>query len=115
MVADACLKQRLLLVPLILLIVIIGGGLLKVIIGGTDETHTVPQIFERGFFAPRGSLPPIRLRFVTLLLIFLVFDLEIVLLTGFVLCRLSGFLAKFFVILFILGSLFWEMAQGKLL
>lgn len=86
--------------------IIIAGGALKVLIGGTDETHTVPQIFESGFFAPRGSLPPISLRFVTLLLIFLVFDLEIVLLTGFVLCGASGFVAKLFVILFILGRLF---------
>lgn len=94
------------MVPLVLLVVVIAGGFLKIVIGGTDETHTVPQIFERGFFAPRGSLPPISLRFVTLLLIFLVFDLEIVLLTGFVLCGVSGFIAKIFVVLFILGSLF---------
>jgi len=99
-------KQRLLLTPLILLLVVFAGGLLKIIIGGSDETYTVPQVFERGFFASRGSLPSIRLSFVTLLLIFLVFDLEIVLLTGFVLCRTSGFVAKILVILFILGSLF---------
>jgi len=90
----------------VLLLIIIAGRLLKIIIGGTDETHTIPQVFERGFFASRGSLPPISLRFVTLLLIFLIFDLEIVLLTGFVLCGASGFVAKIFVVLFILGSLF---------
>jgi len=96
-----------------LLSVIVGA--LKCFLGGAFTPDVTAQAFERGFFVSPSSLPSISLGFITLMLVFLVFDLEILLLVRFVVGPPSGAPYQALIILFVVGRLFVEVWQGKLL
>jgi len=98
----------LLVVTLIVLISVIVGGL-KCFLGGAFTPDVAAQAFESGFFVSPSCLPPISLGFITLILVFLVFDLEILLLVRFVVSPPSGAPIQALVILFVVGRLFVEV------
>jgi len=92
---------------LILLSVAVGG--LKCFLGGAFTPDVAAQAFESGFFVSPSCLPPISLGFITLMLVFLVFDLEVLLLVGFVISPPSGAFNQALIILFVVGRLFVEV------
>lgn len=98
----------LLVITLILLLAVIVGGL-KCFVGGAFTQDVSAQAFERGFFVSPRSLPPIRLGFITLMLVFLVFDLEVLLLVRFVVNPPIGAPNQALIILFVVGRLFVEV------
>ena len=102
------------MVTLIILLSVIVGSL-KCFLGGAFTPDVPAQAFERGFFVSPSSLPSIRLGFITLMLVFLVFDLEVLLLVRFVVGPPTGAPNQALIILFVVGSLFVEVWQGKLL
>jgi NADH:ubiquinone oxidoreductase subunit 3 (subunit A) len=84
-------------------------GALKCFVGGAFTPDVAAQAFESGFFVSPSSLPPISLGFITLILVFLVFDLEILLLVRFVISPPSGAPNQALIILFVVGRLFVEV------
>lgn len=98
----------LLVVVTVLALAIIVGAL-KCFVGGAFTPDVAAQAFERGFFVSPRRLPPISLGFITLILVFLVFDLEILLLVRFVISPPSGAPNQALIILFVVGRLFVEV------
>jgi NADH:ubiquinone oxidoreductase subunit 3 (subunit A) len=98
----------LLVVTIVVLLAVIVGGL-KCFLGGAFTPDVAAQAFESGFFVSPSGLPPIRLGFITLILVFLVFDLEILLLVRFVISPPSRALNQALIILFVVGRLFVEV------
>lgn len=96
------------MVALIIALSLIVGGL-KCFLGGAFTSDVTAQAFESGFFVSPSCLPPISLGFITLMLVFLVFDLEVLLLVRFVVSPPSGALTQALVILFVVGRLFVEV------
>jgi len=92
---------------IILLSVVVGG--LKCFLGGAFTPDVTAQAFERGFFVSPSCLPSIRLGFITLILVFLVFDLEVLLLVRFVVGPPRGAPNQALIILFVVGRLFVEV------
>lgn len=70
--------------------------------------------FESGFFSVKGLNFSFSVHFFIILLIFIIFDLEIVLILG-VIYMIKSFFVFFLVIfLFIVGGLYLELYLGKL-
>jgi len=105
----------LLLVIAFIILLSLAIGALKCFVGGAFTPDVAAQAFESGFFVSPGGLPPIRLGFITLMLVFLVFDLEVLLLVRFVVSPPRGAPLQALIILFVVGRLFVEVWQGKLL
>jgi len=98
----------LLVVTLIVLLSMIIGGL-KCFLGGAFTPDVASQAFEIGFFVSPGGLTPNSLVFITLILVFLVYDLEVLLLVRFVVSPPRGAPLQALVILFVVGRLFVEV------
>lgn len=70
--------------------------------------------FECGFKSIRSLQTTFRLQFFIILLIFILFDLEVVLLMGFLMIVPGGFIIFCIIILFVVGRVYLEWYLGKL-
>lgn len=71
--------------------------------------------FERGFERIGKIHNSFRIHFFIIILIFVIFDLEVVILIGLIIRRFYSILVFFFILIFILGGFYIEWYFGKLI
>lgn len=71
--------------------------------------------FERGFKSVGKVHRAFGIHFFVIMLIFVIFDLEVVLLLGFVVSDVMSVLGVFFVFIFVFGGFLMEWYYGKLI
>lgn len=70
--------------------------------------------FERGFLSVGKVQKSFSVHFFIIILIFVIFDVEIVIILGFVVSDFNSYISFFFIFLFILGGLYLEWFYLKL-
>lgn len=71
--------------------------------------------FERGFLSIGKIQNSFSIHFFVIILIFVIFDLEVVIFLGLLISDISSFIGFLFLILFILGGFYIEWWYGKLI
>lgn len=97
------------------LILLVAFYLINFLLRIKDLTKNKIRAFERGFVRVGKIQNSFRIHFFIIILIFVIFDLEIVIFLGILVSDMNSFIRFIIMFVFILGGFYMEWYYGKLI